>query len=297
MRIMSTPDMRITASGLRLAEEDRSDVEELTRDVFAGFDSLHEFHFFDSISPERRHSAPVAGLDHLDRLDAKAGGEYAVAGRGCAATLNVAEDGHPGLAAREPLELLAQDRAHAPQPHVAEGVGLARSQDGFFGSGVPGELGAFADHNDREVLPSFLATRYQLGHLFDGQGALGDQDGVGTAGYAGHHGDPAGMAAHDLYHHSPVVRLSGGVQPVDGLGGHADRGVEAEGIVGAGKIVVYGLGHAHDLQAEVTVPLHGHAQSVLAADRQHRVDPLGLDVLHDLLGTALLRERVGPAGA
>ena len=84
-------------------------------------------------------------------------------------------------------------------------------------------------------------------------------------------GDPAGVPAHHLDDEHPVVGLGGGVQPVDRLGGDVDRGVEAEGEVGAGEVVVDGLRDADDVDAEVG-ELGGHAEGVLAADRDQRVD-------------------------
>ena len=94
---------------------------------------------------------------------------------------------------------------------------------------------------------------------------------VGAAGDARPRGDVAGVAAHDLDDHHPVVRLGGGVQPVDGLGGDLHRGVEAEGELGARQVVVDGLRHADDLHAEL-VELVGHAEGVLAADGDEGVD-------------------------
>ncbi len=68
-----------------------------------------------------------------------------------------------------------------------------------------------------------------------------------------------------------MVRLGGGVQAVDRLGGDADRGVEAEGVVGGAQVVVDRLGDADDVQ-----PLGGQrgrdAEGVLAADGHQRVD-------------------------
>ena len=62
-------------------------------------------------------------------------------------------------------------------------------------------------------------------------------------------GDPAGVAAHHLDDDDAVVRLGGRVQPVDRLGGDRDRRVEAEGVVGAGEVVVDRLRDADDGEA------------------------------------------------
>ena len=108
--------------------------------------------------------------------------------------------------------------------------------------------------------------------------------------------DPARVAAHHLDHEHPVVRLGGGVQPVDRLGGDVDRGVEAEREVGAAEVVVDGLRYADDVDAQVG-QLGGDAEGVLAADRDQRVDAVGVEVRLDLLDAVVDLERVGPRRA
>ncbi len=108
--------------------------------------------------------------------------------------------------------------------------------------------------------------------------------------------DPAGVPAHHLDDEDAVVGLGGGVQPVDGLGRDVDRGVEAEGEVGAGEVVVDRLGDADDVHAEVG-ELGGDAEGVLAADRDQRVDAQAGEVRLDLLDAAVDLERVGTGRA
>ena len=67
------------------------------------------------------------------------------------------------------------------------------------------------------------------------------------------------------------------MQPVDGVGGDLHGGVEAEGDLGGGEVVVDRLRHADDRDA-LAVELVGDAEGVLAADRDERVDALGLSV-------------------
>lgn len=90
-------------------------------------------------------------------------------------------------------------------------------------------------------------------------------------GHAGLQRDPAGVAAHHLDDHHPLVGLGGGLQPVHGLGGDADGGVEAEGAVRGGDVVVDGLRDADDGHARVGEH-PGGGQGALAADRDEDVD-------------------------
>jgi hypothetical protein len=125
---------------------------------------------------------------------------------------------------------------------------------------------------------------------------LGDQDHVGAAGDAAHHRDPAGVTAHDLDDHDAVVRLGRGVEPVDRLGADRHRGVEAEGVVGSGQVVVDRLRHADDRQALLGVQARGDAERVLAADGDERIEPLREGCQHPV-DAALDLVRVRPARA
>ena len=119
---------------------------------------------------------------------------------------------------------------------------------------------------------------------------------MGARGHAGVQGDPAHVAAHDLGDHAAVVRFAGGAEPVDGLGGDLDGGVEAEGVVRGVEVVVDRLGHAHDLQAGVGEAL-GRGQGAFAADGDDGVDAEPVHVGLDDLGAAAVLERVGAGGA
>ena len=84
-------------------------------------------------------------------------------------------------------------------------------------------------------------------------------------------GDPAGVAAHHLEHHDPLVTGGGGVQPVEGVGGAGHGRIEAEGEGGAAEVVVDRLGHAHDRHA-VLVELLGDGERAVAADADQPPD-------------------------
>ena len=100
---------------------------------------------------------------------------------------------------------------------------------------------------------------------------LRDQDDVGAAGDARVERDPAGVAAHHLDDHDPVVRFGGGVQAIDRVGGEAHRGVEAERVRRLDDVVVDGLGHADERHAAL-VELVRDGQRAVAADDDQRVE-------------------------
>ncbi len=156
-------------------------------------------------------------------------------------------------------------------------------------------LGALGDHDDRRVL-DLEALRHVRRDLVDVEVALRQQDDVGAAGQAGVQRDPAGVPAHDLDDQRAVVRLGGGVQPVDRLHRDVDRGVEAERVVGRVEVVVDRLGHADDVDAEVA-ELGRDTQGVLAADGDERVHALLGQVRLDPLDAAFDLERVRPGRA
>ena len=92
------------------------------------------------------------------------------------------------------------------------------------------------------------------------------------------------------------------MQAIDRLGGHGDRGVEAEGVVGRGQIVVDGLRHGDDRNAHVAQPL-SDAESAVAADGDEAVDLQFADVTDDLAGavdaiaaTVGILERIAAVG-
>ena len=73
------------------------------------------------------------------------------------------------------------------------------------------------------------------------------------------------------------------MEAVDGIGGHADGGVETEREVGAVKVIVDGLGDADDVQAHFG-ELKGRLLGAVAADADEGVEAQLVIVLIDNLG-------------
>ena len=195
----------------------------------------------------RCRAAPPSGRSRrrahgVDRGHAEAGGQHAVEGGGGAAALDVAEDRHARLVARcAPRSPRSRSTRDAAEPGVAEGV-RARARRATSPPSL--RRGALGHDDDRERAAGVVAAPDPVAHLVHVERPLGHEDRVGAAGHAAVGGDPARVAAHHLHHHHPVVRLGGGVQPVDRVGGDLHGGVEAEGEVGARQVVVDRLRHA-----------------------------------------------------
>jgi len=115
------------------------------------------------------------------------------------------------------------------------------------------------------------------------KGDLGDEDDVGGGADPRVEGDPAGVAPHHLDDHDALVALGGGVELVDRVGGGLDRGIEAEGDVGGGEVVVDGLGDADDAEAFLG-QFVGDAEGAIAADGDEGVEPVVVEGGDDLVG-------------
>ena len=84
-----------------------------------------------------------------------------------------------------------------------------------------GRFGAFGHHADEVRVAALEPLLDQPAYLFDVERLLGDQRHVRARGQAGVQRDPAGVAAHHLDEHDPLMGFGGAVQPVDRLGGDA----------------------------------------------------------------------------
>src|ERR1700722_16439448 len=71
------------------------------------------------------------------------------------------------------------------------------------------------------------------------------------------------------------MRVGGGVDAIDGLGGDHDRGVVAKGLVSTADVVVDGLGHSDGVHAVVAQEKRDGLR-VIAAERNERVNFVGL---------------------
>ena len=144
-------------------------------------------------------------------------------------------------------------------------------------------LRPFRHHDDGEPAAALDPVEDSFGHGLVTEWNLRDQDDIASAGNSRFQGDPAGIAAHELENHDPVVRGSGRMQPVYGLGRDGEGRIEAQAEVRARHVVVDGLrdaGHANSLLSE---PLCDRQAAVTANDdegidtvtRECRKDEIG----------------------
>ena len=221
-------------------------------------------------------------MDHVDGVQAVALAEQPVVGCGNAAALGVAQADRAGLITGSLLDLIGQLLADTSQARMAEGVQIGRFVDH-----LPNiwQVAALSHHHHSIMLVVVVVVLEQRTDMVDVYVLLGDQNHVRAAGHAGGVGDPAGIAAHHLDHHHAVVRIGGGMDAVDSLGGNHYGGVEAEGLVGAVDVVVNGLGHAYAGYA-VLAQVEVHRLRVVAAQRNQRIDLVGLQNLLHLFDAA-----------
>ncbi len=102
-------------------------------------------------------------------------------------------------------------------------------------------------------------------------GNLRNQNDVGATADTRIERNPARVAAHHLDDHDAAVRLGRRVQPIDGVGGEADGGVEPERVGRADDVVVDRLGHADQRDAHLG-ELVGDGQRAVAADDDQPVE-------------------------
>src|SRR4051794_120343 len=273
-----------------LAHEGRGCLIVLRRDRPQLCDRVVERNELDAVTAQRRHRPPPAFVSSVDRGHTHARRQHAVERRGRAPALDVPEHRGPRLESRALLDLVLQPLPDPTEPRVTELVLLARRQLHRVLLGKRPLRG----YHDRERASAGVAAAEEPADVLDVEWPLRDQDHVGTAGEPRLKRDPARMTAHHLHHHDAMVRLGCGVKPVDRLGRDLQGSVEPEGDVGGGEVVVDRLRDAEDLDVVLVAEAGGHAQSVLAADRDHPVEVERDHVLLHLGRAVIVLEGIRP---
>ena len=170
---------------------------------------------------------------------------HAVAERRRAAALDMAQNGGASVDAGAGLDLVGD------LLRVADALG-----DDDDKVALAGALGLNDLVEDVALHIKFL-LRQQHSHSTGGDGDV--------------QGDIACVAAHDLDDAATVVALGGVAQLIDHLERGVHRRIIADGVVGAGNIVVDGAGQADHRDAAVC-QLTGAAVGAVAADDHQRID-------------------------
>ena len=157
-------------------------------------------------------------------------------------------------------------------------------------------LHALCDNDDAEILAFTAAVMQVLDDRLELGGKLRDDDHVGAAGQPSHHCDPSGIATHHLDNHDAMMGGGRGVQPIERLDHHADRGIESDAELGDGEVVVDRL---RDADHRIVGLAHGRrdGQRIVAADRHQAVDAAAAQQPDDLLDATFLLEGVGAGRA
>src|SRR6266851_1837399 len=173
--------------------------------------------------------------------------------------------------------LLADDVADAAELFVAVGVGAFAFEDHL----AAFKHGAFGDEDDGVAAGIFAAVGdEQFGEMLDIEFVLRNDAAIGSAGHGGKHGGETRVPAEDFDDHETLVGAGGGAETVDHLNGAGDAGAEANAVVGAGDIIVHGLGNADDFEP-FFVETNTVAERVVAANGDESVDAEPVEILED----------------
>ena len=118
-----------------------------------------------------------------------------------------------------------------------------------------------------------------FGDLFDLPGLLGNHVKLRAAGKGGVQRNVAAIAAHHGNQAHPLVGIAGFANAVDGFAGGVDGGVEADGIIGIGQVVVDGTRHADCRNAQL-VQIQRSFVGAVSADAHQALDAQSPQVVH-----------------
>src|SRR5450759_24189 len=248
----------------------------VARDLLLSCDRLLDRHGTDVRRVQAHHASEPALHHQLDRFGAETRREYAVERGRAAASLQVAQDGHPGLHPTDRLDLRRYKCADPAENGIAA---RGRPADHL----AVGQVRALRDHDDAELLAGLASLLDPPDDGLVGEIYLGDQDDVTAPGYARHQSYPTRVAPHHLEHHDPVVRLRRGVEPVEGVRCAVQRRVETEGDVRPHQVVVDGLRDTYHVDALFEEIEPDGLAAVPAGDDQ-RIDAGPLDIEKDPVG-------------
>ena len=253
-------------------------------------DAVHQRHLRDPVAldaDQLRHALRRRRHHLFDGGVAEDRTHRPIEGAGCAATLHVPEDGHPGVLTELLLQHLA-DLVAGDRDVLRIVRTLGDDHDAVPSTGRPTGLEQLAE--------PFLPAR--VGWV------LRDEDIVGPAGDGTHQGEIAAVPAHHLDDEAALMAGGRAGDGVDGLDDPVQRGIRTDRHVSADHVVVDRPDQAGDHQRRMPVggrlvdragrpqlldqrrPLLtqqvGTAQAAVTADHHQPVDALEQQVVHGL---------------
>src|SRR6266849_8520666 len=119
--------------------------------------------------------------------------------------------------------------------------------------------------------------------MLDIEFVLRNDAAIGSAGHGRKHSGETRVTAENFDDHETLVGAGGGAQAVDHLNGARDAGAETDAVIGAGDIIVHGLGNTDDFEAFL-VKTNTVAKCVVASDGDQSVDTQPGEVFEDFRG-------------
>ena len=131
---------------------------------------------------------------------------------------------------------------------------------------LDGRASTFRYDDDAVALACIVHLFNLFAHRVDVELDLRDEDELSAARDAGHHGQPAGVASHDLDEHDAAMCRSRIAKLIDGIDDRVGRRVAADRVVHAPDIVVNRARQADNRQARLLREQRAARQAAVATD-------------------------------
>ena len=252
---------------------------------------LTEVNRRDVSASERDHPSEALFVSESCGVDSEPCPEHTVVGTGCSASLQVSESDDACFDPGPLFDQFGNDLANSTELDVSEFIEVTVLRDDSIGLR---QFDTFADDHDAVHLAILSTCLEQFAHAIEVGFFFGDQEVVGGCRDSGEAGDPTGVSSHGLDHHHASMRFGSGSESIDGFHDDIDRGIETEGDIGAGEVVVDGLGDADGVDAVDLIELVSDTERVVSADCDQGIELVGPDRIEDELNGCVVLEGVGP---
>ena len=226
--------------------------DELRVEGFALADGVDEGDIDDFVVAYAYHDVALALYEGLNGCCAYSAGQNAVASRGRTAALEMAENGNTD---------------------IEVGIFLADTIGVVHGT----TFGALADDDDATLLALADAALHKLYQLVATRGVLGNNGCFGSCCYGTILCEETCVAAHYFNEEDTLVGGSGVANLVNTLGDSVERGVVADGGVGAVEVVVDGAWQTDAGEVVFLSEEHGTRQRTITANDDKGIDGFALE--------------------